>query len=359
MRNFHRVALVIALGTTNVSAGVAVAQDLPPTLLERLLEDPIHPSRGSQAGVGSSPSSPAGTGLSPGGPMGGGPPGYDATWYPSRSVRGQSTDLGFVRQGLNVGAPIWRDDSDMLMATAGVRNTFFSTDALLPDSQLQFPKQLWNLNFGMNYMHQFDNGWTGMVMTGFGSASDKPFHSIREVTANLGGFLRIPAANDRDTWQVGAMYMAGGPVNFPLPMLSYGWNPSERLRISIGLPMSLCWKPADDLTLELSYAPLLNINAKLTYEFVPQVKLYGGYEYLNESYFLADRTDRNDRFFAFEQRLVSGLKWDIGKSTTIDLNGGYSFGRYYGSGSNQFGSLRDRVDVSAGPFLGLAVRLRF
>jgi hypothetical protein len=294
-----------------------------------------------------------------GGPMGGGPPGYDATWYPTQTVRGQSADLGLVRQGLSLGAPIWRNGGDMLLANFSVRNTLFFTDAILPDSRHIFPDQLWNLNLGFNYMHQFENGWSGMLMTGFGSASDKPFNSLREVTATLGGFLKIPAANERDTWQFGALYMAGGQLNFPIPIISYGWNPSKSFQMNIGLPLTVHWKPMEDWALDLSYTPVLNINAKLAYHFAPTLKIYCGYEYLTESYFLADRETRDERFFSIEQRLISGIKHDIGESGLLDVNAGYSFGRRYGSGDTQFSNLKDRIDVAPGAFLGLRLSVRF
>jgi len=180
-----------------------------------------------------------------GGPMGGGPPGYNATWYPSRSVSGQNANLGFVRQGLNVGAPIWKEGGDMVLATVGLRNTLFSGSAILPETGRAFPDQLWNVNIGLNAMHRFDNGWMGMLMVSLGSASDKPFQSVRELTGNLGGFLRIPAANERDFWNVGALYLFNSQVNFPIPIFAYGWNPSDKLQVNIGLPFSVDAVPSN------------------------------------------------------------------------------------------------------------------
>jgi len=295
-----------------------------------------------------------------GGPMdGGGAPGYAAAWYPSRSVGGQPTDLEFVRQSLNVGVPVLRNDRDMLLARLGVRNTLFDTGARLPDSGRPFPEQLWDLNVGLNYMRRFENGWSGMLMMGIGSASDVPFHSIREITGTLGAMVKIPAANDRDSWQVGAMYLVGGPVNFPLPILSYSWNPTDRLKVNIGLPLSIVWRPTDEWTLNVSYVPLYNINARFTRRIAPQLQLFGAYEYLNESYLLAERADIRDRFFVFEQRLVAGVRWDVGSNGTIEVNGGHSFGRVYGEGQSQWSSLKDRIEVEPGPFLGAQFRLRF
>jgi hypothetical protein len=333
-------------------ASAAIAQERP-SALNTLLDEPLVTSTEPKQ----EPQQMQGRG--PGGGMGGGPPGYAVTWYPSRSLSGQAGDLGLVRQSLNVGAPLWRSEGgQMLMASVGVSNTLFQTDAILPDTGRRFPEQLWNVNFGLNYMHQFDNGWTGMLMGGFGSASDKPFNSIDEVTATLGGFVMIPTANGRDRWQLGAMYMYGGPVNLPLPMISYQWNPTDRLRVNVGLPLSVNWRPTDEWELSASYMPLYNINSCATYTPAAGVQAFAAYEFLNESHFLAERLNTRDRFFSFEQRLIGGVRWQV-KAFSVELNGGYSFGRHFGEGDNQWGNLRDRVDVRPGPFIGGKVGLKF
>lgn len=375
MLRFAQIMFAIALVSSDVFAGVVRAQGLPSIGLQQsedeavdVYEDwvpelnwedeSVFPNSLGESG-NRPPGRPGGMG-GPGGPMGG-PPGYDATWYPSRPVSGQATEIGFVRQGFSVALPVWRngDGGDMVMANLGVRNTLFSTEALLPDSLSPFPDELWNINVGLNYMHQFDNGWSGGLMLGFGSASDEPFHSIEEFTANLGGFLRVPARNDRDSWQFMLMYMYGGPVNFPIPMVSYNWNPSEEIRVNIGLPLSVQWQPTEVFTLNLSYVPLNNVNAGVTYCLTPQLTVYGGYEFLNESYFLVDRTDSQDRFFVFEQRLATGVRWKVWQHAQLEVIGGYSFGRYFGQGQSQWSSLSDRVDVEPGPFLGVKFQLGF
>ncbi len=339
------------------AVAAALAQERPPTLDIRL-DEPTFSNRTPETKPPSGKrDNLMGGGIGGGG---GGPPGYDLTWYPSRSLSNQLGELGLVRQGLNVGMPMWRgEDGNMLLGSVGVRNTLFQTNATLPDTGRPFPKQLWNLSFNANYLHRFESGWTGMLLAGFGSASDRPFESIREVTATLGGFVMIPVADGRDRWQVGLIYLYGGAVNFPLPILSYQWNPSDRLKVGIGLPFSVNWRPADDWEFQASYVPLLNINARLTHTLTPGVQVYGGYEFGSESYLLADRANTRDRFFGFEQRVVGGGRWEVGKVLTVELNGGYGFGRYYGEGENQLGTLRDRVDVKPGPFLGLKVGVRF
>jgi len=301
-------------------------------------------------------------GSGPGGGMGGpgmGMPGYKATWYPSRPVSNSAADLGLVRQNLSGAAPIWREGSDTVLLMAGVRNTLFSTDAILPDTQRPFPSELWNISMGLTYIRKFDNGWSGGLSTTFGSASDKPFHSIDEMNVSLFGFLQIPARNDRDSWLLSLVYSPVGNLTFPIPGIAYLWKPSDDLQVSIGLPFTVKWKPVEDLTLTFSYIPVTNINARATYRLRDGLEVYGGFEWLNEAYFLADRAVQKDRFLAFEKRLIGGFRWDIWKHAALDLNAGYAFDRYYGEGQNQFSNLRDQVNVSPGAFLGASLLVRW
>jgi hypothetical protein len=292
--------------------------------------------------------------------MGGGNlPGYEATWYPSQSVTDQATEIGFVRQGLNLGAPVWRSEVDMLLARISVENTSFDTSAVLPDSLREFPDELWDVNLGLNWMHQFDNGWSSMVIAGFGSASDRPFRSIEEFTATLGVIVRIPVRQGRDAWQLGAMYVYGGPLTFPIPIVAYAWNPRDDLQVNLGVPLAVTWTPTEQIQLSLSYMPLYNINARLTYQLAPAMQIFAGYEYLNESYFLEDRLETEDRFFGLEQRVIAGWRWDFAAHGAIELSGGYSFGRRYGEGESQWSELQDQIDVAPGPFVGLGLRWRF
>jgi hypothetical protein len=292
-----------------------------------------------------------------GGAVGG--PGYSAVFYPSRPVSGQGSDLTLVRESLGGAVPVWKQDGDLLLATAGVRNDLFSTSAVLPDTHRPFPSTLWSINGGLTFVHQFSGGWTGGLMTNFGSASDKPFHSIDEMSVSMAGFLRVPARNDRDAWMFSLMYSPVGLLNFPIPGVAYLWNPSDQLRMSIGLPFSLAWQPTEDLAVSLAYVPLTNVRARVTYRLVEHVYMYGGFEWLNESYFLADRPDVKDRFFGFEKRLIGGVQLTLWRNALIDLNSGYAFDRYYAEGTNQNSGLHDRVDIAPGAFLAGSLRLRF
>jgi hypothetical protein len=284
-----------------------------------------------------------------------GPPGYRAFWYPEQPVSGSDSHLGFVRQGLSVGAPIYKEGGDRVLLTAGVRHSLFFTDAILPDSGIPFPDQLWNVNVGILGTRQFDNGWSAGLSATFGSASDKPFHSIDEMNMGFFGFLRMPARNDRDAWIFSIMYSPVGNLNFPIPGIAYVWKPSDELNMTIGIPFFARWTPVEDLTLTFSYIPVVNLNAQAKYQLLDGWSVFGGFEWLNEAYFLADRIDRRERFLVFEKKLIAGVRWQCTPRAVVELNAGYAFDRYYGQGRNTISNLRDQLDVEPGAFVGISI----
>jgi hypothetical protein len=288
-------------------------------------------------------------------------PGYGATWYPSHPVSGSNpeTEFGLVRQDLLGAVPVWRDGGDLVLLSAGVRNSLFFTDAVLPDSHRPFPSELWNVHLGTNFMHKFDNGWSGGLGINFGSASDKPFHSIHEMNVGFNSFLQVPVKNDRDAWRFSLMYSPVGSLSFPIPGIAYLWNPSDDLRVSIGLPLAVMWRPVEDLTINVSYFPLTIVNARATYAIAGRLFFFGGFEWAQEAYLLADREDVSERFMGYEKRLIGGVRWDVWQHSSVELNAGYAFDRSYGVGQNGVNNLHDEVNIAAGAFVSAHFRVRF
>ena len=298
-----------------------------------------------------------GMGMGGGGP-GMGAPGYRIFWLPSQSVENSDERLGVLRQSFTFGVPVWRGDGQMVLLTSNLRYTLFSGDVTLPDSGQPFPDQLWNVNFGLMWRRQFDNGWSGGASVTVGSASDEPFHSFREVNLGAFAFLEIPTKNERDAWLLSLMYTPTGNLNVPIPGVAYAWRPSDELNVNFGIPFIVKAKPAERWNLSFSYIPVININARATYEWMDDFSLFGGFEWFNEAYFLADRDERRDRFLTFEKRLVAGAKWEVHPKAAIEATGGYAFDRRFAQGQNTLSNLRDVVDVEPGSFLGLNLLLK-
>lgn len=287
--------------------------------------------------------------------------GYTVTWYPDESLSGQGHNLNIVRQDFHVSGPIFKGDCDVVSFSAGVRNEILNSDGFLPVLGTPFPSDLWNVTFGAGFHHQFDNGWSAGLNVHTGSASDRPFANIDQMTLGATGSLRIPV-RERDAWIFTLSYSNNTDFanRIPLPGIAYLWWPNDNFRALIGIPFARIWyQPIDTVTIDFSYRFLYTVQGRITYRFAPGWKAYIGYSTANESYFLEGTADPQDRLFYAEQRVYAGLGWALGKDLSVDITSGLAFDRFYSFGQNFNGSQSDKQPVGDGPFIALAVQWRF
>ena len=285
---------------------------------------------------------------------------YRATWFPSEPVAGQPTSLGYVQQAASVAFPIWQDGAvDEWSASVSTRGDIIQTHAILPDTRQPFPDELWDVRLGTTYRHLFSNGWIAGGTVSVGSASDRPFHSIDEMTAGVNAFLRVPQG-EHNAWLFTLSYSATGELPIPIPGVAFVWQPSPDFRANLGLPFQVMWRPVEDLTLDFSYMLLTTVHARASYRVCRLVCVYAAYASENESYFLVDRPDSNDRFFHVDQRAASGVLLRFCPQASLDLSGGYVFDNHFFQGKNiTNGTGFDRVDVGAGPYASVQLLLRW
>jgi hypothetical protein len=284
---------------------------------------------------------------------------YRAVWLPAARVTNEDgRHLGFVEQSLSASCPLYADEANVVTGRVGVREQLFATNALLPGSQQPFPDQLWNVSLGVIGAHRFDNGWTAGLGLSGGSASNRPFESGKELNANVSAFLRIPV-READAWNFTLAYSPLGQIAFPVPGVSYLWHPSDCFSANIGLPFALHWRPADDLSLDLSYMLLTTVHARATYRLTDAVRVYGGFNWLNQGYHLSADGDTTNRFFYYEKNLTAGARWAITRHVSFDVASGYAFDRYYSEGRALGGGSGRRVDIESGPFVSGQVGVRW
>lgn len=313
-------------------------------------------SEGS-AGEPDGPGGPGGFGA-PGGPGGsGGEPGYELLWYPAASVSGQGAELALARNRLTVEVPVRSKDAQAVMLGVSVDQSHFSGKALLPSSGKAFPSDLWKIQVGLKHMRQFANGSSRMLMFDIESASDQPFETSREMNFTLGGFYLKPAKNGRDSWTLGVIYSPLGWPNFPIPLVSYNWTPSDKFQLRIGLPFAMTWRSTDKLTVDMALSPG-GIDGIATYKWSERSHAYGGYQRISDQYFLVGRAEKEDAFFSIEQRLIVGFRRDLWQGGRLDLTGGYAFDRHFGVGDDER-DLRDRMNLDSGIFLGAKLIFEF
>ena len=138
-------------------------------------------------------------------------------------------------QDASVRCPIWQTDRDELSGNVHVQAQLIHTGAVLPNTDQPFPDQFWDVRVGVGYRHLFDNGWIAGANVSLGSASNKPFHSVNELTV---GRERLPAhpVGRAQRLALLAELLADRRIEFP--------HPRRRLRVGAVRPVPHEHRPA-------------------------------------------------------------------------------------------------------------------
>lgn len=277
---------------------------------------------------------------------------YEVLWIPAQDVARQPTDFEVMQQDIAFRYPLFAFESGMLTMTGGMEHSWFETGAILPNSGQPFPDKLWRIRAGTQLIRRFDNGWTGMLGTSIGSGTERPFEAIRDVFFTVTGVLSVPR-NEHDAWNFFVFYAPTSEIPFPIPGASYSWNPSESLRVNIGAPTSVSYRPTERVTFEASYMLLRTVHAQATYEVRDRLSLYGAFDWSNESWFLSDRRNDEDKLFSYDKRMVAGIRSRFGDHLAVDVSTGYAFDRFYFTGENYDDRDHNRINVADGAFVAL------
>ncbi len=206
---------------------------------------------------------------------------FRETYYPDERVRQQGTELKIFEERGGLFFPIWQNATDELSFSGSVRYQELdtgNTPAILPGAQVQLPGDLWEIKFGPTYRHKFDNGWIAGLNVTVGSASNRPFHSIDEVTARATAFLRVPQG-ERNAWIFTLNYSNYSEyfAGLPVPGIDFLYSPNDNFTLVFGFPFtSLEWKPFEKLTLQINYVPVRTVKAKVTYEIFRPLRVWAG-----------------------------------------------------------------------------------
>ncbi len=278
-------------------------------------------------------------------------------WIPAQNVRGQTSELSFVGLAANLAFPLWIDPGgqEIWLATLGFEHLEIGGNAILPDSLVPVPDDLWKLNLGSFHSLEFDNGWRVGSLLSIGTASDEPFAEARDLTFTGVGFLNVPSG-PRDAWEFSLFYATTSQLPFPIPGLAYVWRPSEQFTANIGVPFSLWYHPTDSFTFTASYRPLTNLSLRATQNLGSYWSLYSSYQIVNETYWLAERQNSQDRLYLFDQRVALGLERTLPFGWSLDLSAAYLFDRRLFQAESFSDDRRDVLNLEPGPALSLLLR---
>ncbi len=248
---------------------------------------------------------------------------------------------------LEVAFPVRIDSDGIWLALGSVQRLEISTSAVLPDSGLPVPNQLWDIEVGTMHIRHLADGWRAGGMLRVGSPSDQSFAAVRDMTVTLLGFLTIPSGQ-RDAWSFSLFYSPTGQIVWPLPGVAYVWRPSDQFQANLGIPFSLEYRATKTLRVTASYRPLNHVQVLVRQTLGDFRSIYGGYRTVTEAFLLADRVDDRERTYIFDQRLTLGTQRDLGRGWSLDLSAAYVFDRQIFQAEKFSGTRRDELAIDPG-----------
>jgi hypothetical protein len=268
-------------------------------------------------------------------------------WIPQQNLQSQAGDLAMNGEEIDVAFPLRINPDRIWLALGSVQRLGLSTSAVLPDSGLPVPEQLWDIEVGTMHIRTLDNGWRAGGMLRVGSPSDRPFAALRDMTVTLLGFLTIPSG-ERDAWDLSLFYSPTGQIIYPIPGVAYIWRPNDQFQANLGIPFSLEYRPTETLTLTASYRPLTDVQVLVRQSLGEFWSVYGGYGTVNETFLLADRLNDRERTYVFDQRLTLGVQRQLGRGWSLDLSAAYVFDRQVFQAEKFSGTRRDELVIDPG-----------
>ena len=285
---------------------------------------------------------------------------YQVQGYSAEEVAAQGKDFRMTEHRLFSLVPFLQSPERDSSAYLSLRAQDVGTAAVLPDTRESFPDNLWDIRLGGQYRQQFKDGWIGGVALGLGSASDKPFASWAETLLDANLFARIPTEG-HNAWLFFLNYSKTREFlpNVPLPGVGYWYEPSDQVRLVVGIPFAfLNLRPVKDITFSFSYFFVRSVRARVTYSPLRFLRLYGNFEWRNESYYRAERQDDKDRLFYYEKQISAGIQAFLNRHVSLDVSAGYAFDRFYFEGRTYSDRDHNRVSIGNGPFVMLRLGAR-
>jgi hypothetical protein len=259
--------------------------------------------------------------------------GIDFRAYTTEDVEDSDEDLAMWGFGVRETVPLYDGEKDEVLFSVNYRILRVHTGARLPRSpDERFPQSLQRIGVGAIWRHDFGEGRSGALSVRAGSASDELFsEDTTVVSASV--VTRLPDGTGQGAWILGLGYQNrrgnGDLDHIPLPVLAYQRRFGGRNWLVVGVPfLATHLETESRVKLDLSYALLRTVRAKLGYGITKQLDVYGAFAWESESYWRAGREDEDDRLVFCEKRLGLGLGYRFNRQLSLGFEAGWSFDRF-------------------------------
>lgn len=232
------------------------------------------------------------------------------------------------RHKMSFSTPVWSQGKESFSLSLGAGSLNFQEKYVLDKKQVEVPKNYNRVELGANYSKALKNSRMLGLRASIGSASDKVFHSSRELIFSMNASYAYPGKDKNDFWMLTVFMSNNNPLaNFvPIPGFVY-FHKTEKFTGMFGLPFaSMQWTPVDPWLFSFSLF-VTNINLEAAYGHRDQIQFYTGFNMAQEAYLRVDRDRALDRLFLDEKKIFVGARAPLSKNLFTDLQFGQSFDR--------------------------------
>lgn len=256
-----------------------------------------------------------------------------------------------INQGqIKLSAPVWSNGSESFSYSFGGETSSLAEKQLFNTGE-KTPQELHRIELGGQYT-KFSKDRSILGIRGsFGSASDIPFYSPKEMTFSLNSFYTHPKKQD-EFWVWTVFLSNNNPLlNYiPIPGFMYFYR-NQGFTGMFGLPfLSMQWTPKEPWILSLSYF-ITNLKTEAAYGYRDKNQIYTGFAINQKSYLRHDRENINNRLFFNDKRIYMGYRSPVTRIISAELEGGLSFDRSLREGK-RFNDTDLKSDLGQSYFIG-------
>lgn len=221
------------------------------------------------------------------------------------------------------------------------------------------PRELTDLSIALGTAVGEYHGWTVGATAGVGYAGDSAFSLgsawYGKATIDIGKQI-----TDNGLFAIIIDYDGNRPYlpDIPLPGIAYKYKFDDTLLLLLGAPYSsIEWTPMGKLKFVASYRLFRQFTARLEYRATKRVLIYGGYDYEQDAFHIAELGSKRRLLFS-DQRVETGLEYSINDQLMFRLAAGYAFDNRFARGFD-FDKTNVALAFSDEPYVHLAFEMRF
>lgn len=222
------------------------------------------------------------------------------------------------------------------------------------------PKHLFDTSIGFAQpIHEFTNKWFAVVTGAVGYAGNSLFDDPHAVYAK-GDIIVGRQWGPNHAILVALDYDGNRTLlpDTPIPGIAFTNRYNPQLSYVIGFPYSsITYQPTDSLQLEAGYTLLNTFEAKLRYEFIKHLSVFGNYSDRLTPFHL-DTLPADRRLFLQTHQVEIGLRWSPTNMIAVSVGGGWAFGQEISRGFDDR-NLTPLRHISDAPFGRVLVEIGF